>query len=155
MQDQLMAKKSAMFKAHIQMQDRIIAKDKAMFVEIIQKQDQVIAKLNGMLGARDVQHVKLYEEVKSLFFTRINANQWARIESVMGIIRHYDRTHFNNIQSRSHVRDAEHPQAPRLYPANIFVLTFDPQPHSFNYDLRCMPGSHEASVTTYQLSFLG
>ncbi|PWA69191.1 F-box domain, cyclin-like protein [Artemisia annua] len=47
--------------------------------------------------AMEAQFSSQYEEVKSLFLTRINDSQWAKIESELGYIRHSESTHSNNI----------------------------------------------------------
>ncbi|GKC60311.1 hypothetical protein Tco_1087909 [Tanacetum coccineum] len=119
-----------------------------MIVEKLQKQDQVIATLNGMLGAQDVHHVKLVSHIlkckmaelkvqlesghQDYIFIRLMGHDIGSvmesdqlmghdIKSVMDQLRVNVEAQFSYQyeESRSHVRDVEHPRAPRSSPTNV------------------------------------
>nr|XP_043630911.1 uncharacterized protein LOC122602267 [Erigeron canadensis] len=60
-----------------------------------------------------------YEKVKTLLHTCIDASQWAKIETILGNFRLFERFHSNNNHSQSAGRSVEHCQAARPSTAEV------------------------------------
>ncbi|KAI3829059.1 hypothetical protein L1987_03173 [Smallanthus sonchifolius] len=67
----------------------------------------------------EAQFSSQYELLKCRCLTRIDASQWARIETGLGNIKHSERFHSNHSHSQSHVHAVELIAAPRPSPANM------------------------------------
>ncbi|PWA64450.1 F-box domain, cyclin-like protein [Artemisia annua] len=71
----------------------------------------VIDLIPSLMSAMVAKFYSQYEELKSRFFTCIDASQWEKIEAELGNLRNYERTCPNNTQSQSDVPVAELPRA--------------------------------------------
>ncbi|MFS7927463.1 putative F-box domain, leucine-rich repeat domain superfamily, F-box-like domain superfamily [Helianthus anomalus] len=64
-----------------------------------------------------------YEMLKCRLLTRVDASQWARIETGLGNIRLSERFSSGHSQSQSQVHAAELPAAPRVSPSNMTAFS--------------------------------
>ncbi|PWA69190.1 hypothetical protein CTI12_AA052740 [Artemisia annua] len=110
--------------AELQVQVKSGNPDYNVICSISSEIKSIMDMIHGSLRVdMEAQFSSQYEQVKSMLYDCIDAFQWATIETELGLISHFGRIFFNNINSQSHARVTELPRPPRPSSAN-YILCF-------------------------------